>query len=182
MSIDAAQDVKQGINAVKRQAVLDVVATMARDMDPALNNASEIARRAGVHRNYVAKNFTAAIAAAKDEVGRRYTAGQSNRTALTLTSIRADYETLKHHTGEIERENRALRRRLAVQLGEEAAAEDPRLDQTPELVALRDERDNLVDRISGLEIELQSARQELEASRNTTRRLMRERNLASANT
>lgn len=89
-----------------------------------------------MHRNYVTKNFTAAIAAAKDEVGRRYTARQSNRTVLTLTSIRADYETLKHHTGELERENRALRRRLAVQLGEEAAAEDPRLDHTPELVAL----------------------------------------------
>lgn len=182
MSIDAAQDARQGINGVKRQAVLDVIATMAREMDPALNNASEIARRAGVHRNYVGKNFTAAIATAKDEVGRRYTAGQSNKTALTLGSIRADYETLKQHTGEIERENRALRRRLAVQLGEEAAAEVPRLDQTPELMALRDERDNLVDRVSELEIKLQTAREELEASRNTTRRLMRERNLTSANT
>jgi chromosome segregation ATPase len=182
MSIDAAQDTKQGINAVKRQAVLDVIATMAREMDPALNNASEIARRAGVHRNYVAKNFAAAIAEAKHEVGRRYTAGQSTTAALTLTSIRADYETLKHHTSEIERENRTLRRRLAVQLGEEAAAEDPRLDQTPELMAMRDERDKLVDRVSELEIELQTAREELEASRNTTRRLMRERNLTSANT
>jgi hypothetical protein len=182
MPIDAAQDAKQGINAVKRQAVLDVIATMAREIDPALNNASEIARRAGVHRNYVAKNFTGAIATAKDEVGRRYTSGQSNGTALTLASIRADYETLKHHTSEIERKNRALRRRLAVQLGEEAATEDPRLDQTPELMALRAERDSLVDRVSELEIELQTAREELDASRNTTRRLMRERNLASADT
>jgi hypothetical protein len=76
MAIHAAQDAKQGINAVKRRAVLDVIATMTHEMDPALNNASEIARRAGAHRNYVAKNFAAAIATAKGEVGRRYTAGQ----------------------------------------------------------------------------------------------------------
>jgi hypothetical protein len=176
-SIDAAQDVKRGINAVKRQAVLDVIAAMAREMDPALDNTSEIARRAGVHRNFVGKQFTAAIALARAEVGNRYAAGQSNKTALTIASIRADHATVKQHAGELERENRALRRRLAVQLGDDAAAQDSRLDQTPELVALRDARDKLTDRVTEMEIELHTAREELEASRRTTRRLMRERNV-----
>lgn len=175
-SIDAAQDIKRGINAVKRQAVLDVIAAMAREMDPALDNASEIARRAGVHRNDVGTKFGADIAIAKAEVGNRYAAGQTNRTALTIASIRADHATLKQHAGELERENRALRRRLAVQLGDDAAAQDSRLDQTPKLVALRDERDKLINRVTELEVELHTAREELEASRRTTRRLMRERN------
>lgn len=168
-SIDVAQEAKRGINAVKRQAVLDTIAAMAREMDPALDNVSEIARRAGVHRNFVGKKFTADIARAKAEVGNRYAAGQTNRTALTIASIRADHATLKQHAGELERENRALRRRLAVQLGEEAVAEDSRLDLTPELVALHDERDNLINRVTELEIELHTAREELEASRRTTR-------------
>jgi regulator of replication initiation timing len=179
MSIDVAQDKRNGINAVKRQAVLDVIDRMARELDPALDNVSEIARRAGVHRNYVAKNFTHAIAKAKAEVSKRYAAGQANKTALTIASIRADYENLKQHVGELERENRALRRRLAHQLGEEAAAEDARLDQTPELVAARDERDQLIDRVTELELELENTLQELEATRNTNRRLMRERNLST---
>jgi hypothetical protein len=49
-------------------------------------------------------------------------------------------------------------------------------------MALRDERAKLVDRVSELEIELQTAREELEASHSTTRRLMRERNLTNPNT
>ena len=175
--IDAAQEIKRGVNAVKRQAVLDVIAAMVREMDPALDNASEIARRAGVHRNFVGTKFAGDIALAKAEVGNRYAAGQSNKTALTIASIRADHATLKQHAGELERENRALRRRLAVQLGDDAAAQDSRLDQTPELVALRDERDRLIDRVTELDIELHTAREELEASRRTTRRLMRERNV-----
>ncbi len=179
MSIDVAQDKRNGINAVKRQAVLDVIDRMARELDPALDNISEIARRAGVHRNYVGKNFTDAIAKAKAEVSKRYAAGQANKSALTIASIRADYESLKQHVGERERENRALRRRLAIQLGEEATAENPRLDQTPELVAVRDERDRLIARVTELEADLQTTREELEASRSTTRRLMRERNLTS---
>jgi len=179
MPIDAAQDKKNGINAVKRQAVLEVIASMAREMDPALDNISEIARRAGVHRNYVGNNFTDAIAKAKAEVSTRYAAGQANKTTLTIASLRADHANLKQHASELERENRALRQRLAIQLGQEAAAEDPRLDQTAEVVALRDERDALIDRVTELEIELQTTREELQASRNTNKRLMRERNLTT---
>ena len=177
MAIDAAQEARRGINAVKRQAILDVIERMAHEMDPALDNLSEIARRAGVHRNTVAKNFTDEIAKAKAEVSTSYAAGRANKAVLTIASIRADYANLRQHTGELERENRALRRRLAIQLGEEAVAENPRLDRSPELAVLRDERDQLAVRVTELEIELQTTREELEASRSTTRRLMRERNL-----
>lgn len=172
-------DARRGINAVKRDAVLDVIATMARELDPALGNVSEIARRAGVHRNYVAK-FTGEIELARAEVNRRYSAGQANRTAVTIASIRADYETIKQHAATLDQENRALRRRLAAQLGDEAAAQDRSLDHTPELVAVRDERDQLANRVTELEIELHTAREELDASRRTNRRMMRERNVTGA--
>jgi len=39
----------------------------------------------------------------------------------------------------------------------------------PGLIALRDERDKLINRVTELEIELHTAREELEASRRTTR-------------
>lgn len=177
-SIDAAQEAKRGINDVKRRAVLDVIEVMAREMDPAIDNVSEIARRAGVHRNYVGKNFAEAIATAKAEINKRFAAGQANRAAMTIASLRADYANIKQHARELEQANRALRARLAIQLGEEVAAADSRLDQTPHLVALRDERDRLLDRVAALELDLQTTREELQAARNTTRRLMRERNLA----
>jgi hypothetical protein len=41
---------------------------------------------------------------------------------------------------------------------------------------VRDERDRLIDRVTALEADLQTTREELEASRSTPRRLMRERN------
>jgi hypothetical protein len=124
---DEAPVDSDGCRGSRCKAVLDVIDRMARELDPALHNVSEIARRARVHRNYVGKNFTDAIAKAKAEVSKRHAAGKANKTALTIASIRADYENLRQHVGERERENRALRRRLAIQLGEEATAENPRL-------------------------------------------------------
>lgn len=173
---DSMREAKRGINERKRQAVLTTIADMARDQDPALSNHSEIARRAGVGRNYVSK-FAADIELAHADVNRRYLSGQHSRAALGAASMKADYETLKHHATGLERQVQALKKRLALQLGDEALEDEAGSRSLgPAIVTLKEERDGLAARVTELELQLHEMREELEASRRTTRRLMRERN------
>jgi len=169
---------REGINERKRKAVENVIATMVRELDPALGNDSEIARRAGVHRNFVAK-FSAEIEVARAEVNRRYLTGQGSKAALSVAAIRADYETLKQHAAQLDRQNRALRKRLGIALGDEAVEADLGTDLRPALDALREQRDTHAVRVTELELELHGMHEELDAARRTNRRLMREQNLTT---
>ena len=69
-----------------------------------------------------------------------------------------------------------LRKRLGIELGREVAAEHLGLDQTPELVALRDANERLAARVTDLEIQLRDAQEDLEAARRTNKKLVRQLN------
>lgn len=166
---------RDGINVAKHEAIRRVIATMVQEQDTALGNLSEVARRAGVHRNTMA-NYTAEIELARAQVAQRYLSGSQGKAAVTVASIRADHEVVKTRLAQVERENVALRKRLGVQLGQEAVASDPSVDYTPELVALRNRADTLQVQVTELEGELHTTREELDAARRTNRRLMVQQN------
>ncbi len=77
---------------------------MVQEQDTALGNLSEVARRAGVHRNTMA-NYTAEIELARAQVAQRYLSGSQGKAAVTVASIRADHEVLKTRLAQVEREN-----------------------------------------------------------------------------
>jgi AraC-like DNA-binding protein len=163
-------------NEQKRERVLEVIHRMAEEMDPALRNYSEIARRAGVHRNYVAGRFTAEIELAHTEVNRRYAAGATYRQSMTVASLRAERTMFKEQAQTQAKELARLRKRLGIELGREVAAEHLGLDQTPELVALREANERLAARVTDLEIQLRDAQEDLEAARRTNKKLVRQLN------
>ncbi|HTX07983.1 MAG TPA: hypothetical protein VME22_05190, partial [Solirubrobacteraceae bacterium] len=151
-------------NELKRERVLDVIRSMANEMDPALSNHSEIARRAGVHRNFVAK-FASEIELAQMEVNRRYATGAAYRHSMSVASVRAEHAMFKEQIHTQASELARLRKRLGIELGREIAAEHLGLDQTPELAGLRDTNERLAARVTDLEIQLRDAQEDLEAAR-----------------
>jgi AraC-like DNA-binding protein len=163
-------------NEHKRESVLEVIRQMVEEMDPALRNYSEIARRAGVHRNYVAGRFAAEIELAQMEVNRRYTTGTAYRHSISVASLRAERTMFKEQAHAQAKQLAHLRKRLGIELGREIAAEHLGLDQTPELVALRDTNEGLAARVTDLEIQLRDAQEDLEAARRTNKKLVRELN------
>ena len=82
--------VRRSTRASSSESVLEVIRQMVEEMDPSLNNYSEIARRAGVHRNYVAGRFAAEIELAQMEVNRRYATGTAYRHSMSVASLRAE--------------------------------------------------------------------------------------------
>jgi AraC-like DNA-binding protein len=163
-------------NEHKRESVLEVIRQMVEEMDPALGNYSEIARRAGVHRNYVAGRFAAEIELAQMEVNRRYATGTAYRHSMSVASLRAERTMFKEQSQAQAKELAHLRKRLGIELGREIAAEHLGLDQTPELAALRDTNEHLAARVTDLEIQLRDAQEDLEAARRTNKKLVRELN------
>jgi AraC-like DNA-binding protein len=168
-------------NEQKRERVLEVIHRMTEEMDPALKNYSEIARRAGVHRNYVAGRFAAEIELAQMEANRRYAAGVTYRQSTSVASLRAERTMFKEQAQTQAKELARLRKRLGIELGREIATEHLGLDQTPELAALRDTNERLAARVTDLEIQLRDAQEELEAARRTNTQLLRELNGARTN-
>jgi chromosome segregation ATPase len=162
-------------NEFKRERVLEEIRHMTDEMDPALSNHSEIARRAGVHRNYVAK-FASEVELAQLEVNRRYAAGAVSRASVSVASLRAEHamfkEQIRAQAGELAR----LRTRLGIELGKEVAAEHLGADQTPELVALRERNVRLATQVTDLESQLREAQEDLEAARRRNTQLLREMN------
>jgi hypothetical protein len=165
----------------KRERVLEVIHRMAEEMDPALSNYSEIARRAGVHRNYIAGRFAAEIERGQMEAKRRYAAGTAYRHSMSVASLRAERTMFKEQAQAQAKELARLRKRLGIELGREVAAEHLGLDQTPELVALRDANERLAARVTDLEMGLREAQEDLEAARRTNTQLLRELNGARTN-
>ena len=168
--------VKAKRNEQKREGVLEVIRQMVEELDPALSNYSEIARRAGVHRNYVAGRFPAEIELAQAEVNQRYAAGSTYRHSMSVASLRAERTMFKEQAQTQANELLRLRKRLGIELGHEVAAEHLGLDQTPELVALRDANERLAARVTDLEIQLRDAQEDLEAARRTNKKLVRQLN------
>jgi hypothetical protein len=82
-------------NERKRESVLEIIRQMVEEMDPALGNYSEVARRAGVHRNYVAGRFAAEIELAQMEANRRYAAGNTYRHSMSVAALRAERTMFK---------------------------------------------------------------------------------------
>jgi hypothetical protein len=173
--------VKAKRNEHKRESVLGVIRQMVEETDPALSNCSEIARRAGVHRNYVAGRFAAEIELAQAEVNRRYATGTAYRHSMSVASLRAERTMFKEQAQAQAKELARLRKRLGIELGREVAAEHLGLDQTPELVALHDANERLSARVTDLEIQLRDAQEDLEAARRTNSQLLRELNGARTN-
>lgn len=168
-------------NDAKRLAVINVIQSLQHAQDLAnLSNDSEIARRAGVHRNYVAR-FRAEVEVAKAEVNRRFLAGTTGKTNLAAASLRAEHQLLKEQFRQQFDELARLRRRLGVELGAEVAADRSDANRTPETAALIKENEQLATRAVELEMALRMAEEELEAARRTNRQMMRERNLRGAN-
>ena len=163
-------------NEQKRESVLGVIRQTVEEMDPALRNYSEIARRAGVHRNYVAGRFAAEIELAQMELNRRYAAGTAYRQSMSVASLRAEHMMFKEQAQAQAKELARLRKRLGIELGREVAAEHLGLDQTPELAALRDTNERLAARVTDLEIQLRDAQEDLEAARRTNKKLVRQLN------
>jgi len=163
-------------NEQKRERVLAVIRQMVEEMDPALKNCSEIARRAGVHRNYVAGRFAAEIELAQMEVNRRYTAGSAYRHSMSVASLRAERTMFQEQAQTQAKELARLRKRLGIELGREVASEHLGHDHTPELVVLRDTNERLAARVTDLEIQLRDAQEDLEAARRTNKQLVRELN------
>ena len=163
-------------NEHKRESVLEVIRQMVEETDPALKNYSEIARRAGVHRNYVAGRFAAEIELAQMEVNRRYATGTAYRHSMSVASLRAERTMFKEQAQAQAKELARLRKRLGIELGREVATEHLGLDQRPELVALRDANERLAARVTDLEIQLRDAQEDLEAARRTNKKLVRQLN------
>lgn len=168
-------------NEQKRERVLEVIRQMVEELDPALKNYSEIARRAGVHRNYVAGRFAAEIELAQMEVNRRYATGTAYRHSMSVASLRAERTMFQEQAQAQAKELARLRKRLGIELGREIAAEHLGHDQTPELAALRDTNERLAARITDLEIQLRDAQEDLEAARRTNKKLVRQLNGARSN-
>jgi hypothetical protein len=163
-------------NEQKRESVLEVIRQMVEEMDPALNNYSEIGRRAGVHRNYIAGRFAAEIELAQMEVNRRYATGTAYRHSMSVASLRAERTMFKEQAQAQAKELARLRKRLGIELGREIAAEHLGLDQTPELAALRDTNEHLAAHVTDLEMRLRDAQEDLEAARRTNKKLVRQLN------
>jgi hypothetical protein len=163
-------------NDAKRLAVLNVIRSLQDAQDLAsLGNDSEIARRAGVHRNYVA-NFRGEVEVAKAEINRRFLSGATGKANLGAASLRAEHQLLKEQFRQQSDELARLRRRLSVELGAEVASERFEANRTPEAAALIRENEQLATRTVELEMALRMAEEELEAARRTNRQMMRERN------
>lgn len=163
-------------NEQKRESVLEVIRQMVEEMHPALNNYSEIAHRAGVHRNYVAGRFAAEIELAQTEAKRHYATGTAYRHSMSVASLRAERTMFQEQSQTQAKELARLRKRLGIELGREIAAEHLGLDQTPELAALRDTNERLAARVTDLEIQLRDAQEDLEAARRTNKKLVRQLN------
>ena len=177
-SEEAMREGKERVNQSKHDRVLATIQGMGRTGDPGLDNKSEIARRAGVHRNYVSERFSEAINLAKAEAAKRFVAGADQGAGLTIASLRAERESARQEAVNLRREVAALKERLAHVLGEEVTAEHPSADLRPGAVADREEHDRALARVVELELELRSAQEDLDAARALNRRLMREANAA----
>jgi hypothetical protein len=176
MTAEAMIAAKAKRNEHKRESVLAVIRQMVEELDPALSNYSEIARRAAVHRNYVAGRFAAEIELAQMEVNRRYATGTAYRHSMSVASLRAERTMFKEQAQAQANELSRLRKRLGIELGREIAAEHLGLDQTSELAALRDTNERLAARVTDLEIQLRDVQEDLEAARRTNKKLVRQLN------
>ena len=174
---------KRQINTDKHQRVAAVIAQIkdqGRDDDL---KATIIARRAGVHRSFVANHFAAQITHAKTEIQARFTAGLSGQSALTAASLRVEMETAKQQARAAQQEIRLLKERLARALGAEVAAAHP--DHTAAASAAADlhaQVQQLLANEAELRRQLRDAVDELEAARALNRTLIREHNTATLDT
>jgi hypothetical protein len=170
-------ETKRAINDEKHQRVRAVIAQIRDHGQDDDLKAAVIARRADVHRSFVSNHFAAEIAHAKAEIQSRFIAGLGAQTALTAASLRVELETAKHHARDAERENRALKDRLARALGDEVAAEHPEHGTGSSTVArLQAEIEQLLAAQVDLHVRLRDSEEELDAARRLNRTLMRERN------
>jgi hypothetical protein len=168
---------KRQINSAKHQrvaAVIQQIKDQGRDDDL---KATIIARRAGVHRSFVANHFAAQIAHAKTEIQARFIAGLSGQSALTAASLRVEMETAKQQARAAQREVRLLKERLARALGAEVAADHP--EHSISAAAVNDLHAQIERLLAGeidLRRQLREAVEELDAARALNRTLIREGN------
>jgi hypothetical protein len=173
----AMTETKRVINDEKYQRVHAVIAQIRDQGQDRDLKAAVIARRADVHRSFVSNNFAGEIAHAKAEIQSRFIAGLGGQTALTAASLRVELETAKHQARDADRENRALKARLAHTLGDEVAAEHPEHGESSSAVThLQAEVERLLADQADLRARLRNADEELDAARRLNRTLMRERN------
>lgn len=172
---------KRAINDGKYQRVRAVIAQIreaGRDEDL---KASVIARRAGVHRSFVASHFAAEITHARAETQARFIAGLGGQNALTAASLRVELESAKQQAREAQREIGALKARLARALGEELASDHPEHGTSGATVTkLTAQIEELLAAQVELRSRLRDAEEELEAARRLNRTLMREHNTNGA--
>lgn len=171
---------KRTLNDAKYQRVRAVIAQIREQGQDEHLKATVIARRAGVHRSFVANHFAAEISHARAELQSRFIAGLGGQTALTAASLRVELETAKHQAREAQHEVAALKQRLARTLGEEVAAEHPEHANSPSVVVrLQAEVKQLLATQVELRSRLRDTEEELDAARRLNRTVMRERNLTS---
>jgi chromosome segregation ATPase len=171
------QAAKRQINNDKHQrvaAVIDQITEQGRDDDL---KTTIIARRAGVHRSFVANHFAAQITRATTEIQARFVAGLNGQTALSAASLRVEMETAKQQARAAHDEVRRLKERLARTIGDEVS------DIHPEHGACATAVNDLqaqVDRLLASEIDLRrqlrETSEELDAARALNRTLIREHN------
>jgi hypothetical protein len=168
---------KRALNDEKHQRVRAVIVQILDHGQDDDLKAAVIARRADVHRSFVSNHFAGEIAHAKAELQSRFIAGLGGQTALTAASLRVELETAKHHARDAERENRALKDRLARALGDDVAAQHPEHGTGSSTAAgLRAEVEQLLAAQVELRVRLRDSEEELDAARRLNRTLMRERN------
>lgn len=183
MTSDRAENMrsaKRQINTDKHKRVAAVIAQIkdqGRDDDL---KATIIARRAGVHRSFVANHFAAQITHAKTEIQGRFIAGLGGQTALTAASLRVEMETAKQQARAAQQEIGRLKGRLARTLGDDVAAAHPEHSVASSAVDdLRAQIEGLVATEADLRRQLRDAVDELDAARALNRTLIRERNAAN---
>jgi len=170
---------KRAINDGKYQRVRAVIAQIREQGRDDELKATVIARRAGVHRSFVANHFGGEIAHARAEIQSRFIAGLGGQNALSAASLRVELESAKHQAREAQREITALKQRLARVLGEEVAAQHPEHGTSPTAIArLQSEVEQLLAAQAELRSRLRDSEEELDAARRLNRTLMRERNLS----
>lgn len=180
MTSDRAENMKTAkrqINTDKHKRVAAVIAQIkdqGRDDDL---KATIIARRAGVHRSFVANHFAAQITHARTEIQARFITGLSGQTALTAASLRVEMETAKQQARAAQQEIGRLKERLARTLGDEVASAHPEHTVAAGAVyELRAHIEQLLASEIELRAELRGAHEELDAARALNRTLIREQN------
>jgi hypothetical protein len=168
---------KRRINNDKHERVTAVIAQIKDQGRDDQLTATNIARRAGVHRSFVSNHFAGQVAHAKAELQSRFIAGLSGQTALSAASLRVEMETAKHQAREAQQEIRSLKARLARTLGEEVAAEHSEHSISSAILEdLHEQVAQLLGAQGDLRGQLRDTEEELQAARRLNRTLIRERN------